>query len=57
LSVWTPTRRRHVPQRHGTEDARHRHELIGVVGLRFDAAGIVAIDLVANPEKLAHLTG
>jgi RNA polymerase sigma-70 factor, ECF subfamily len=33
------------------------HELIGVVGLRFDAASIVGIDLVANPDKLAHLTG
>jgi RNA polymerase sigma-70 factor, ECF subfamily len=33
------------------------HELIGVVGLRFDAGSIVAIDVVANPEKLAHLTG
>ena len=33
------------------------HELIGVVGLRFDAGSIVAIDLVANREKLAHLTG
>ena len=33
------------------------HELIGVVGLRFASASIVGIDLVANPDKLAHLTG